>query len=250
MRNRDIPLISVLIILFFFTIEFNAFGYIDVKSINPNPVVIGAMYNGVKVHVKGEIPADADLIIKVIGGEKDTHFKKKGKVWGILWMNTDDVVFTNLPSLYLVYAGNFGSSVIREFGFNSLKKKIRIKTHSQDKRFLFNELLKLKKKEGLYSIKKGSIRYKRLGHKKEFSCDIILPPKLLPGRYKLNFIAIKDGKILQDSTSFLRVKLSGLPKLISYLAFQHATIYGIISTLIAIVAGLFIGIIFKSSGAH
>ena len=48
----------------------------------------------------------------------------------------------------------------------------------------------------------------------------------------------------------LTVNLTGFPGLISKLAFGHAALYGILSTLIAIFAGLGIGLVFQSKGAH
>jgi uncharacterized protein (TIGR02186 family) len=241
----------VFIIGLFCISDTNTFAYIKVKSIIPSSAIIGTTYNGVKINIKGEISKNEELIIKVIGHKRDTHFKKKGKIWGILWMNIDDVVFTDLPSLYLVYTGDIPESMIKKMGFASLRKEIKITSSFNDKNFLFNELIKLKRKEGLYCVRKDAIKYKKLDSKKEFDCSVFLPAKLLPGTYQIKFIAIKNGKIAENITLPLQARLEGLPKLISYLAFQHSTIYGIMAVLIAIIAGLIMGIIFKGGkGSH
>ncbi len=219
-------------------------------SIKPNPVIISATYHGTSLNVEGKLLKDMELIIKVIGQKKDTVFKRKGKVWGLLWMNTEDVVFKNLPGLYLVYAGNVKSPLLNKIGFDMLKTQVQVEP-ARDRDFLFRELLKLKQKEGLYAIKEKVISYKDVGDNiKAFSCRVSLPSKLKPGLYTVEILGIKENKIVERHTYELKAQLKGLPKLISFFAFQHGTIYGIAAVLIAIAAGLIIGSIFKGGGGH
>jgi len=219
-------------------------------TIKPDPVIISTTYHGINLKVKGKLLADTELIIKVIGQRKDTHFKRKGKVWNVLWMNTGDVFFKNLPDLYLVYGGNVKKSLLKRIGFEMLKKEIQIEP-VKDRDFLFRELLKLKQKEKLYAIKENAIGYKKIGNGiRAFSCNINLPPKLKPGSYTVELLGIKQGKIVERHTHVFKAQLSGLPKLISFFAFQHSTLYGIAAVLIAVIAGLIIGSIFKGGGGH
>ena len=78
-----------------------------------------------------------------------------------------------------------------------------------------------------------------------------MPPKLPPGTYTIKLIAIKDSRIIENISSTLNVRFEGLPKLISFLAFRHATMYGVVATLIAIMAGLLMGMVFRGGkGRH
>jgi hypothetical protein len=53
------------------------------------------------------------------------------------------------------------------------------------------------------------------------------------------------------TTTELQVKQVGLPAFISKLAFERGALYGLLATIIAIAAGLLMGVIFKGEkGAH
>ena len=59
-----------------------------------------------------------------------------------------------------------------------------------------------------------------------------------------------DYVVIARAEQPLAVNLVGFPALLSRLAFGHSLLYGILATLIALLAGLGIGLIFQSRGAH
>jgi len=221
-------------------------------KLEPNVVIIGATYNGARINVSGEIPVNSKAVVYVTGDRKDTEFKKKGKALGLLWMNLGTVVFHNVPNLYLIFTDSDAHIESLPVGFQSLKKETSITPAAEDKDFLFREFLKLKTKEGLYRITKGTVIYdKKTGQRKNFSCTVTLPSKLVPGHYEVHVVAVSSGKIVASSKEVLRAEEKGLPNLVATLAFRHSTTYGILATVIAIIAGLIMGIIFKGGkGGH
>lgn len=221
-------------------------------KLEPNVVIIGASYNGADVKVTGEIPANAEAVVYVMGQRKDTEFKKKGKALGLLWMNLGTVVFHNVPNLYLVYTGPGMDTKAIPVGFEAIKNETEVTPVSEDKNFLFKEFIKLKRKEGLYSINSNALQYNKVsGGMKAFSCTVRLPSKLVPGTYEVNVVAINSGKIVAQSKQALKAVEKGLPNLVASLAFRHSTTYGILATVIAIIAGLIMGVIFKGGkGGH
>ncbi|MBW2022615.1 MAG: TIGR02186 family protein, partial [Deltaproteobacteria bacterium] len=59
------------------------------------------------------------------------------------------------------------------------------------------------------------------------------------------------GKVIASAKEILKAEEKGLPNLVASLAFQHSTTYGVLATVIAIIAGLIMGIIFKGGkGGH
>ena len=62
--------------------------------------------------------------------------------------------------------------------------------------------------------------------------------------------AVSNGKVIARSEQAVTVKLAGFPALLAGLAFGHSALYGILATIIALVAGLGIGLVFQSRGGH
>ncbi|MGO9531585.1 MAG: TIGR02186 family protein, partial [Syntrophobacteraceae bacterium] len=62
--------------------------------------------------------------------------------------------------------------------------------------------------------------------------------------------AIRNGEVIARAEQPLTVNLVGFPALLAQLAFGHAALYGILATLIALLAGLAVGLIFQGKGAH
>jgi len=220
--------------------------------LEPNVIIIGATYNGASIKVTGEVPQGSEAVIYVTGHRRDTEFKKKGKALGLLWMNIGTVVFHDVPNLYLLFTSDQANIKSLPIGFEALKKEISITPEPEDKDFLFREFLKLKTKEGLYSINKGALEYgKSINGTKPFTCNVTLPSKLVPGNYEVHLAAINSGKVIASAKEILKAEEKGLPNLVASLAFQHSTTYGVLATVIAIIAGLIMGIIFKGGkGGH
>ena len=59
----------------------------------PDRISIGTFYNGTRVSINGTLPADSDVVVRMIGKTAELRMKKKGKVLGLLWMNRDTVTF-------------------------------------------------------------------------------------------------------------------------------------------------------------
>jgi uncharacterized protein (TIGR02186 family) len=229
-------------------------------ELEPAVIHIGAFYNGARVSVTGEAPADSEVVLRVTGKRRDLELKKKGRVLGILWMNLETVTFRQVPDVYLLYTSkdfenmvqsNPGEPGVREVGLESLESQIDIKPAAADRHDLFQELLKLKKSEGLYAVRGDAVHYKEVhGPTKQFAAILLMPSRLTPGEYLVEAFALNHGKIAATSSS-LKVDQVGLPALLSALAFEHGGLYGALATLIAIAAGLLMGFLFKGSkGAH
>lgn len=221
-------------------------------AIEPNMIIIGASYHGTTFKVTGKIPTYAEAVINVVGQKKDTAFKKKGKALGFLWMNLGTVVFHDVPNLYLLYLSNTYDAEVLPAGLDVLKNKISISPDTEDKDFLFDEFIKLKTKEGLYSTVPNAIQYGKISNgMKSFTCTVKLPSKLVPGTYQVRVIAMRNNKIIANSVQNLKVKEEGLPNLVAFLAINYSTLYGILATVIAIIAGLIMGVVFKGGkGGH
>lgn len=238
----------------------SAASYIKAR-LSPEAVDIGAFFNGAKVYVNGDVSRDAEVVVRLSGMGQDVALKKKGKILGLLWMNLGSVTIHNVPNLYLIYVSNDFKPTARAqpdkweelgLGFAALKNQVDISSVEAESEAVFKEFLKLKESEGLYAIETGQVIYGEAeSGGKSFGAVLQVPPRLTPGKYLVETFAVKDGSVAARTTADLQVRQVGLPAFISKLAFRHGALYGLLAAIIAIAAGLLMGVIFKGEkGAH
>ncbi len=229
--------------------------------LEPNLVAIGASYNGTRVSLSGEVPRDAEVLVRLSGATTDEVFLEKGRVLGVLWMNTDKVTFHHIPKTYLLYtpSGITAADLIENpqwrdlgIGFGALKEQAEITPAGEKLNEQFGEFLKLKTKEGLYGVHENAVTYGGDGKaNKSFTGQLEIPSAVPPGTYTVTTFIIKDGKIRETIDQQLKIEETGLPAVISSLAFGHSVLYGILAILFAIGAGLLMGVFFRKGGeAH
>ncbi len=227
-------------------------------SINLEPAVINisAFYNGSSVKISGTIPAKAEAFIRLSGLKREIHLKKKGKVAGILWMNTGDVVFKDVPDTYILLTSSGLKDEIdspqSSLGFTALENQIEIEPADSDKSFLVGEFVKLQKKNLVYASDDNAVQYATSDNGlRTFTAVATIPPKMKPGTYTIEVFALENGSVTGTATKTLTVKEVGFPKQLANLAFNHSLLYGIMAVLVALVAGLITGVLFKGKGgAH
>ncbi len=225
-------------------------------NLKPSVINISAFYNGSSVKLSGTIPAKAEAFIRLSGLNREIHLKKKGKVAGLLWMNTGSFIFKNVPDTYMILTSkglkNEIDSPHSSLGFAALEKQITIEPPDKDKDFLFKEFVKLQRKNHVYFSNDNAVQYAADHNgQRTFTSVITIPPKMKPGTYTIEVFALENGTVVGTATKSLTIKKIGFPKQVENLAFNHSLLYGIIAVLIALVAGLIIGVLFKGKGgAH
>jgi hypothetical protein len=147
---------------------------------------------------------------------------------------------------------NAESSAVGTLRLNGLSRNAQVEASSgTDGKSCFEELIKLKKGEGLYRELTGNVSYGSVSDgSKTFQVDIPIPSRLAPGDYAVEVAAVEDGEIEALGRHEITVRLAGAPAMLSNLAFGHGAAYGILATIIALLSGLAIGMVFKSKGAH
>ncbi len=227
-------------------------------SVSPTAIEMGAFYDGTTLTATGRIPQDSDVVLSFVGQECDVPIKQKGKVFGLMWMNLDSLVIRKVPGVCLVSScsglgeqdGNSKQDV-GMLGLSGIRKDAEIECNGSNRDTVFDEFLKLKKSEGLYRELVGNVSYKPAADGfKSFTARIPIPAKLSPGQYRLEMAVLKDGKITERTGANIDARMVGLPAILWNLAFKRSALYGILSTLIALVAGLAVGLVFQSKGAH
>ncbi|MGA2401491.1 MAG: TIGR02186 family protein [Syntrophobacteraceae bacterium] len=224
----------------------------------PRVIEIGALYNGTTITATGSVPSDSEAIVRFMGTSCDVHMKERGKVGGVMWMNLDAITFKGAPSVCLVSSAvDFdrleadGGTSIRVLRLSGLKNSIRIEANGSGHENAFEEFLKLKQKEGLYREMLGNISYVNAPEgQKTFRAEVPVPSRLTPGDYEVELDVVRNGEVIARTQQPVAVHLVGFPALLAGLAFGHSALYGILATIIALLAGLVIGLVFQSRGSH
>jgi uncharacterized protein (TIGR02186 family) len=238
----------------------NAHAMLTAKA-NHDHITIDFFYHGGTVSVKGLSDPGRDLVIKITSPEGHQILKKKGKVVGVLWMNVGTLSFERTPNFYEVFSTRKLDDILtreeREkyaLGYPALKKSIDISAvkNDEEKTQWFNEFVKFKEASHLYVSNDGKIETTTLadGHQ-EYYILTQWPHQAAPGEYTVAVYAVKDGKVVEQAESHVKVEQVGMVKTLASMAKDSAAIYGFLSVGIALGAGFGVGMIFrKGGGAH
>ena len=223
-------------------------------AVTPDKIDVNTFYNGTTITVAGRVPEGSQVVLRFTGAPGDVRMKLKGKALGLLWMNMDSLHFKNVPAVSLVEStvplkdlGQPGE----QLSLQGLSENIGIEPVRADRKELLAEMLKLKEHEGLFRQVPGAVKLgEASGGMQAFSAQVAIPSRLSPGDYVLEAFAVKNGQIAAQGVKPMEVRLIGIPALMADLAFNHGAWYGVLASIIAILGGLAIGLVFQSKGAH
>ena len=238
------------------TVASSAFAAPVALHLDKSAVEISTFYNGTTILASGTVPAGSEAIVRVLGKNEELHLKKKGKVGGLLWMNTGDLTIDNAPKIYMLYTSASGKEALADpklgVGLDSLQERIKVLPASEDQKFFASEFIKLKKHNAVYAEFPGTVTYsEQPDGSRQFQASLQVPPRMSADDYTIEALAVKDGQIIGKESAGLQVKMVGFPEQLSRLAFQRGLLYGVLSVLVAVVAGLITGILFRGKGgAH
>ncbi|GBE03517.1 MAG TPA: hypothetical protein ENH45_01310 [Nitrospirae bacterium] len=229
-------------------------------EVSPAQISVDSLYHGSKVVVTGEVEAGEDIIIKFSSPEKKAHLRKKGKRGGLLWMNVGEFEFNPVSDVYLLYSTQDISSMLTKdqqdkyaLGYDAFKRIVEVSPVSSEseKEKWVEEFIKFKENTGVYGHFTDQVETETNGGKKTFRLSLDWPYQAPPQEYTVSVYAVKDNAVQNYNQMSLNVKKVGALNFISDLAFNKASIYGIVSIFIALLAGFIVSVIFKGgSGAH
>lgn len=219
-------------------------------TFRPNQIDIGATYNGAILSVSGTVPEGCSAVVRILGEREDEVFKQKGKALGLLWMNMAAVTIHSVPRVVLLgldadtYENGGPGWQNLGLGFESFR--------DEEAGDVFDDFLKLKERDGYYDVEQAVVEYSTAEDgSRQYKAEIAVPSSLHKGVYDVQVFAVRDGQVVCEAEHELHVELTGFPALLARVAFNHSLLYGILATIVAILAGLFMSLVFKDrGGAH
>ena len=219
---------------------------------------IGVRYSGERIHFFGTLPdPQADLVVKLTSKEASPlKVARKGKVL-LFWMSVKQYEITGMPQIYKVHTSGPLEEILTpelerqlKIGYETLKDGmgmtlLRGESSPDDRDMLFEGFLNLKQREDLYRIRENTIR---IAKGRLFEHSFNFPDKAREGEYLVESYVVKEGKVIGSSKDVINVEKIGLVAWLYRKSQHNGVFYGIMAVVIALGAGLLVGIIFKGGG--
>ncbi len=229
-------------------------------QVEPAEVQAGMFFHGAAVSVSAILPEGLAIAVACVGPDERLVMNRKGKVFGLIWMNVEEVEFNDTPTLYqLETSAELGQLASPDglqalgVGYGALEARAGTEGDGASRAELFDELVRLKESEGLYSVSEGTIRTSPAGPgTTRMTADFRLPAKTAPGVYGILFFGFSEGRGTLLARGEVLVTQVGAAAFISTLATDHGLLYGALAVAVAVSVGLLTGMVFGlgSKKAH
>lgn len=218
-----------------------------VAGLSQNRIAITANFVGSEILIFGAVKREApipsdrlDVVITVQGPSVPVKVQRKARVFGI-WVNRDQVTVDLAPSFYAVATTAPLDQVLS--ATEDLRNRISI-PHAirsvgapsgiADSQTFTEALIRLRQASGLYVMAEGSVD---LSEETLFRTRVALPANLIEGQYAARIFLTRDRKVVDRLETSIVVRKEGLERVLYQLAHREPLIYGLLSLIIAIVAG-------------
>ncbi len=233
-----------------------------VTAASKNLIEIGVSYQGDRIYFFGVNPVPGtDLIIKLTA-EKDEELKLsvKGKV-GPLWMTVKQYDVTGAPFMYKIHATKPLNRIVSEataqeleLGYPAIRHKMQMHlargtATPDDADKVFKGLLKIKERLNLYNIVEDPKRLE-ITEGKLFKHYFRFPPAATEGRYLVESFCFDNGQLVGYGKDVIEIKKVGLEHWLTDVSQNQPVFFGILAVVIAVGAGLLVGVIFRKGGHH
>jgi len=223
-------------------------------SVEPGEIDIDLLYSGSRPVVRAEVPAVPMVAVRLMGHRERLELKRKGKVWGFLWLSVGDVTLEEVPVAYLLATSAPLARLVPagEGGVPTLGYPALAAVAGADAEY-FPELVKLKEREGLFGIDEGGAELTSIDSATaSVTASFDLPARIPAGDYTIDVLGFENGAERRLATTTLHVEHAGLARTLRSLALEHGLLYGVSAVAVALLAGVLTGFVFglKSGKGH
>lgn len=216
-----------------------------VSGVSTSDVAITTNFNGTAILIYGAAMREApppdwpllQVIVTVEGPPQPLVIRKKERVAGI-WLNRGAVQVASAPSFYAVATTAPLDEVLspEEDAAHhiSIASTIRATAGHEDEAAYVEALERIRGATGQYRLAKSTVLLLRQAL---FRTDVTLPANLVEGEYRVRIFLTRGGKVIDSQENVIDVQKAGLERGLYKLALQQPLAYGVISLLLAMVAG-------------
>lgn len=216
-----------------------------VSGVSTSDISITTDFNGTAILVYGAAIREApppdwplmQVIITVEGPATSLVIRKKAQVAGI-WLNRGAVQVASAPSFYAVATTGDLAEILSPgedaTHHISIPSTIHAVLGKEDEEAYIEALQRIRERSGQYRLAQNAVLLLR---QSLFRTDVTLPANLVEGDYKVRIFLTRGGKVIDMQENVIAVQKAGLERWLYKLAMQQPLAYGVISLLIAMVAG-------------
>lgn len=219
-----------------------------VAGMSESQIAITASFTGTDILVFGAVKREAPIptgkplqvIVTLQGPELPVEVTRKGHVLG-LWVNTGRRRLAEVPSYYAVATSGQLSEVLTPADDQRYRISLPEAIHplgsagpAAGTPAFVQALMRIRQAQGLYALDEGSVTIEQ---STLFRADLALPADLTEGTYRLRIYLTRDGQVVDSHASDVLVRKIGLERWLYRLSLEKPAIYGLLSLVIAILAG-------------
>ena len=213
-------------------------------------VAITTGFVGTEVLLFGATEEDGDVIIVVRGPARREVVRRKGRLAGI-WVNDAEMTFRDVPS-YCWFASSKPIEMLLRpaslerhgIGVQHLRLAAAGKVDADDLAGFRAGLIRYKALNGLFTLRPGDVDF--LG-KRLFRSTIYFPANVPTGSYTVQVFFVREGGVASAQTVPLTIAKVGIGADVYRFAHASSALYGFFAIAIALLAGLFAGVIFRKA---
>jgi uncharacterized protein (TIGR02186 family) len=193
-----------------------------------------------------------DVVVVVEGTPKELVARRKSNVAG-LWLNTQSLAYNQVPSYYAIASTRPLDEVAEEsvlaaneIGFEHVKFVPARGEHErlapETARAFRAALVRLKQRSGLFVKTSYGVVFTG---RSLFRASINLPANVTVGPFDTRVYLFHNGELLSKYTASLNLEREGLERFLHSFAFGRPFLYGLVTVIIAVAAGLAASAIFS-----
>lgn len=220
-----------------------------VTGLSTEEIALTANFSGSELFVFGAIRRDApidpaadplDIVITIKGPPNALTVRRKERRFGI-WINTESVDVRDAPSFYAIATTGPLRDLLTEterlrfqIGMDQAVRKVEGHPTIEDTSSFTEAVVRLREKQALYEVLDGGVS---LAEETLFQTSIAMPANIVEGIYKAEFFLVRDREVISSATTDITVQKAGIERWIYNLSRQQPLFYGIMSVLVALLAG-------------
>ncbi len=220
-----------------------------VTGLSTDEIALTADFTGSELFVFGAIRRDApidpdvdplDIVITIKGPPNPLTVRRKERRFGI-WINTESVDVRDAPSFYAIATTGPLREILTEtqrlrfqIGMDQAVRKVEGHPTLEDTSSFTEAVVRLREKQDLYEVLDGEVS---LAEETLFQARIAMPANIVEGDYKAEFFLVRDRTVISTAETEIVVQKAGIERWIFNLSQQRPLAYGIMSVLVALLAG-------------
>jgi hypothetical protein len=220
-------------------------------SVEPSKAQIGLFYDGVDLTVSADTEPGVEVAVLATGPSSRLVLRETARRWGLFWAPAGEVVFEDVPSLYLLRT----SAELGELASEELLDELGVGYEAlgpRAQRDLYSELIRLKESEQLFSSSTSTIQIQGPleSGRQRVKTEIHIPPRAPEATYSVRLFGFRNRGLVATGEATMELGKTDFLALVSSLAEDHGLAYGILAVTAALAAGLVVGLLFGSAGRH